>query len=101
MSRDNQNGMGLPYIGKPGVSERRQQCRSVVFGRREEDRHGKSETELRKLEMLSVSMGEEIHRLMIDPAIVEIMLNPDGKLWAESLSERASQLLKVPLLQAR
>jgi type IV secretion system protein TrbB len=40
----------------------------------------------RHLDMLATSFGEEIVALMDDAEIIEIMLNPDGKLWAESLS---------------
>lgn len=67
--------------------DRRVELRAVVFGRRREDNQQKSVSDLRKLEMLSISMGEVIHRLMVDPTITEIMLNPDGKLWAESLRD--------------
>lgn len=44
-----------------------------------------SEYESRMLETLTTSMGSYIAELLNNDEIVEIMLNPDGKLWAESL----------------
>jgi type IV secretion system protein TrbB len=41
----------------------------------------------RHLDMLTTSFGEDIVALMSDPNIIEVMLNPDGKLWAESLTK--------------
>jgi len=73
--------------GVDEIIDRRVALRAVVFGRRKDDNGQKSASELRKLEMLSISMGEVIHRLMVDPTITEIMLNPDGRLWAESLGD--------------
>ncbi|HLZ06082.1 MAG TPA: P-type conjugative transfer ATPase TrbB [Bradyrhizobium sp.] len=36
--------------------------------------------------MLRTALGPAIARLLDDPAIVEVMLNPDGRLWADRLS---------------
>lgn len=41
----------------------------------------------RHFDMLMTSFGEEIMTLMDDADIIEVMLNPDGKLWAESLTK--------------
>jgi len=41
----------------------------------------------RHLDMLTTAFGNEIAALMTDPDIIEVMLNPDCKLWAESLSK--------------
>lgn len=40
----------------------------------------------RHLDMLATSLGNDIVDLMEDENIIEVMLNPDGKLWAESLT---------------
>ncbi|GBQ37318.1 conjugal transfer protein TrbB [Komagataeibacter saccharivorans NRIC 0614] len=37
--------------------------------------------------MLRTAMGPAIARHLADPAIVEVMLNPDGRLWIDRLSE--------------
>ncbi|WP_218838887.1 P-type conjugative transfer ATPase TrbB [Sphingomonas guangdongensis] len=37
--------------------------------------------------MLSTALGPAIARYLDDPAIVEVMLNPDGRLWIDRLSE--------------
>lgn len=37
--------------------------------------------------MLTTSLGEDIVALMNDDDIIEVMLNPDAKLWAESLTK--------------
>ncbi|GCC47992.1 hypothetical protein chiPu_0032000, partial [Chiloscyllium punctatum] len=37
--------------------------------------------------MLRTALGSTITHLLEDPAVVEIMLNPDGRLWVDRLSE--------------
>jgi type IV secretion system protein TrbB len=41
----------------------------------------------RGMSMLRTAMGPAIARHLADPAIVEVMLNPDGRLWIDRLSE--------------
>ena len=41
----------------------------------------------RHLTMLNTSLGEEVMALFADDDIIEIMLNPGGELWAESLTK--------------
>jgi hypothetical protein len=40
--------------------------------------------------MLRTALGPAIARFLEDPAIVEVMLNPDGRLWVDRLSEGLS-----------
>jgi type IV secretion system protein VirB11 len=40
--------------------------------------------------MLRTALGPAIARFMEDPAIVEVMLNPDGRLWVDRLSDGLS-----------
>lgn len=42
---------------------------------------------VRGMSMLRTAMGPAIARHLADPAIVEVMLNPDGRLWIDRLSE--------------
>ena len=37
--------------------------------------------------MLRTALGPAIARLLEDPAVVEVMLNPDGRIWIDRLSE--------------
>jgi len=41
--------------------------------------------------MLRTALGPAIARFLEDPAIVEVMLNPDGRLWIDRLSEGLSE----------
>lgn len=41
----------------------------------------------RSARMLRTAMGADIARWLTDPAIIEIMLNPDGRLWIDRLGE--------------
>lgn len=41
----------------------------------------------RHLDMLTTAFGKPIAQLMEDLSIIEIMVNPDGKLWVESLKK--------------
>jgi len=52
--------------------------------------HEKSEAILRSARMLRTALGPAIARFLTDPAIVEVMLNPDGRLWIDRLSEGLS-----------
>ncbi|WP_334151467.1 P-type conjugative transfer ATPase TrbB [Hyphomicrobium sp.] len=46
----------------------------------------KSEAVLRGARMLRTALGSAIAGFLEDPAIVEVMLNPDGRLWIDRLS---------------
>jgi P-type conjugative transfer ATPase TrbB len=52
--------------------------------------HQKSEAIIRGARMLRTALGPAIARFLEDPAIVEVMLNPDGRLWIDRLSEGLS-----------
>lgn len=47
----------------------------------------KSETSSRGARMLRTALGPAIARFLEEPGIVEVMLNPDGRLWVDRLSE--------------
>ncbi|GGF50490.1 P-type conjugative transfer ATPase TrbB [Aliidongia dinghuensis] len=46
----------------------------------------RSEAFARGARMLRTALGEAIGGFLEDPAVVEVMLNPDGKLWVDRLS---------------
>ncbi|KJC56346.1 conjugal transfer protein TrbB [Bradyrhizobium sp. LTSPM299] len=45
-----------------------------------------SEAVSRGARMLRSAMGPAVARYLVDPSIVEVMLNPDGRLWIDRLS---------------
>lgn len=45
-----------------------------------------SEAELRGARMLRTALGSAIAGFLEDPSVVEVMLNPDGRLWIDRLS---------------
>jgi type IV secretion system protein VirB11 len=47
----------------------------------------KPEAFARGARMLRTALGATITHLLEDPAVVEVMLNPDGRLWVDRLSE--------------
>ncbi|MCX8999925.1 P-type conjugative transfer ATPase TrbB [Rhizobiaceae bacterium BDR2-2] len=49
--------------------------------------HQKSLATARGARMLRTALGPSIARFLEDPAVVEVMLNPDGRLWVDRLSE--------------
>ncbi|SFU22326.1 P-type conjugative transfer ATPase TrbB [Mesorhizobium sp. YR577] len=49
--------------------------------------HQKSEAITRRARMLRTALGSAIAHFLHDPSIVEVMLNPDGRLWIDRLSE--------------
>ena len=50
-----------------------------------------SETvQTRLLQMLTTALGPKIGAMLNDPSVVEIMLNPDGKVWIDKLGEGMS-----------
>src|SRR4030081_2632054 len=50
----------------------------------------KSEAIIRGARMLRTALGPAIAGFLEDPSIVEVMLNPDGRLWIDRLSEGLS-----------
>ena len=52
--------------------------------------HQKSLAIARGARMLRTALGPAIARFLEDPSIVEVMLNPDGRLWIDRLSEGLS-----------
>ena len=54
---------------------------SVVF---------RSEAFARGARMLRTALGPDIAGWLEDPAVVEVMLNPDGRLWVDRLSDGLS-----------
>ena len=52
--------------------------------------HQISESLTRGARMLRTALGPAIARFLEDPAVVEVMLNPDGRLWIDRLSEGLS-----------
>jgi len=46
----------------------------------------------RRIRMLRTAMGPEIARALEDPDVVEVMLNPDGSLWVDRLSNGRAQM---------
>lgn len=45
---------------------------------------------LRSARMLRTALGADIGRWLQDPAIIEVMLNPDGRLWVDRLGDGMS-----------
>ena len=52
----------------------------------------KSEAASRSVRMLRTAMGPTITGWLEDPAIAEIMLNPDGRLWIDRLTDTGKRL---------
>ncbi|MDG4887838.1 MULTISPECIES: P-type conjugative transfer ATPase TrbB [unclassified Mesorhizobium] len=48
--------------------------------------HNNTEGRARSSRMLRTALGQAISRFLDDPAIVEVMLNPDGRIWVDQLS---------------
>jgi type IV secretion system protein VirB11 len=50
----------------------------------------RAEAQARATRMLRTALGPTIVELLDEPAVVEIMLNPDGRLWADRLTSGTS-----------
>src|SRR3546814_4532266 len=50
----------------------------------------RSEAVGRGARMLRTAMGVSVASWLFDPAIIEVMLNPDGRLWVDRLGEGLS-----------
>lgn len=46
-----------------------------------------TETQKRLVEKLKRELGDDIVQALSDPDVVEVMLNPDGKLWIEKMGK--------------
>jgi Flp pilus assembly CpaF family ATPase len=51
----------------------------------------RSEAFARRARMLRSALGVAIAGYLEDPSIVEVMLNPDGRLWIDRLSGRCDE----------
>lgn len=49
--------------------------------------HLRQDASERGARMLRTALGTAIARLLEDPAVVEVMLNPDGRIWVDRLSQ--------------
>jgi len=49
--------------------------------------HNNPEGRARSSRMLRTALGAAIARFLDDPTVVEVMLNPDGRIWVDRLSE--------------
>lgn len=59
--------------------------------------HQDPEGQARSARMLRTALGPAITRLLEDPAVIEVMLNPDGRVWIDRLSEGLSEAeVKLP-----
>ncbi len=54
----------------------------------------------RNLEKLRREMGEEIRKAMDNPAVIEIMLNPDGRVWIDKIGSGMGFLCYMSAVQA-
>jgi type IV secretion system protein VirB11 len=52
--------------------------------------HNETESRARSSRMLRTALGAAITRFLDDPAIVEVMLNPDGRIWVDRLADGLS-----------
>lgn len=59
--------------------------------------HHNAEGLARGARMLRTALGPAIARFLDDPAVVEVMLNPDGRLWIDRLSQGLSDTGEVLL----
>jgi type IV secretion system protein VirB11 len=50
----------------------------------------RNEVFVRSAKMLRTALGPQIERWLTDASVVEVMLNPDGRLWLDRLSEGLS-----------
>jgi type IV secretion system protein VirB11 len=50
----------------------------------------RSEASIRGARMLRTALGPSISTWLEDPAVIEVMLNPDGRLWVDRLAEGIS-----------
>lgn len=55
----------------------------------------RSEASLRGARMLRTALGASIATWLDDPAVVEVMLNPDGRLWVDRLAKGLSDTGQV------
>jgi len=48
---------------------------------------GSQEAAQRRRQMLQTAFGAEIAQALADPSVIEVMVNPDGKLWVDQIPE--------------
>ena len=58
------------------------------------------EVNKRNTEKLLREMGDYVRNAMDDPQVLEIMLNPDSKVWIDKIDEGMTYLCDMPDVQA-
>ena len=58
------------------------------------------EVHRRNLEKLRREMGDKVRNAMDDPHVLEIMLNPDSKVWVDTIDAGMTYLCDIPDVQA-
>ena len=58
------------------------------------------EVHRRNLEKLRREMGDKVRNAMDDPQVLEIMLNPDSKVWVDTIDAGMTYLCDIPDIQA-
>ncbi len=58
------------------------------------------EVHRRNLEKLRREMGDKVRNAMDDPQVLEIMLNPDSKVWVDTIDAGMTYLCDIPDVQA-
>jgi type IV secretion system protein VirB11 len=48
------------------------------------------ESDSRRLEMLATALGANVEQLLLDPRVLDITINPDGRLWVDRAGEGRS-----------
>lgn len=48
------------------------------------------ESDTRRLQMLATALGPDVEKLLLDPEVLDITINPDGKLWVDRAREGRS-----------
>ena len=54
----------------------------------------------RNLDKLHREMGDKIRQAMDNPNVVEVMLNPDGSVWIDTMENGMEYLCKMPEVNA-
>jgi len=58
------------------------------------------QTHQRRLQKLRIEAGPEVLRALESPSVIEVLLNPDGRLWTDSLGEGMTEIGRVLPLNA-
>jgi type IV secretion system protein VirB11 len=94
------SGASLPSEGERYIEIRGREGSTAVYRKKVDSLENVTEAELRKIAGIARCLPAAAFDALLDPATVELMLNPDSKVWLEQLGCAMRHICDMPAAEA-